>query len=289
MLKSSVRTYETSVMEVEEWTQVVGLNRHYSITVRIRIRPKLVEQAKRIARPRQGYTQRAEITLYDEMVLGIQNYYKIATCISLDCRDIHRAVMTVLTNRLNTETGSRLKRSGGAMTESEKERYGSSQMVRYVSGIDRPIYPVAYVKYKVAIGISSAVCCFTEDGRQKLHENLNLNKTIMSELYRQQIYNHSLEYLDCRQSLFAAQKGKCAISGIEFNGAEEITCCLKVTPDKGGKEQYNNMVLVNKKYQPIIQANEEDLQNYLEAIKPDKKQLEKINKLREKNGLAVVG
>lgn len=97
------------------------VNSHICDKKKIAEREKLVEQAKRIARPRQGYTQLAEITLYDEMVLGIQNYYRIATCISLDCRDIHRAVMTVLTNRLNTEKGSRLMRTGGTMTESEKE------------------------------------------------------------------------------------------------------------------------------------------------------------------------
>jgi len=266
------------------------VNSHISDKKKIAEREKLVEQAKRIARPRQGYTLLAEITLFDEMVLGIQNYYKIATCISLDCRDIHRAVMTVLTNRLNTETGCRLKRSGGAMTESEKERYGSSMMVRYVSGIDRPIYPVAYVKYKVAIGISSSVCCFTEDGRKKLHENLNVDKEVLSGLYKQQIYNHSLEYLDCRQSLFAAQKGKCAISGKEFVSAKEVACCLKVSPENGGKEQYNNMVLVNKKYLPLIQGGETiEIQQCLEAIRPDKKQLDKINNLRKKGGLAVIG
>lgn len=265
------------------------VNSHICDKKKIAEKEKLVEQAKRIARPRQGYTQLAEITLYDEMVLGIQNYYRIATCVSLDCREIHRAVMTVLTNRLNTEKGSRLQRTGGAMTESEKERYGTSKMVRYVSGINKPIYPIAFVKYKVAIGISSSVCCFTEEGRGKLHENLKLNKAVMSELYKQEMYNHSLEYLDCRQSLFAAQKGKCAVSGKEFNSAEEIACCLKVTLDKGGKEQYSNMVLVNRKFQPLIQGRKRDIQKYLEAIKPDKKQLDKINKLRQKNGLAVVG
>lgn len=123
----------------------------------------------------------------------------------------------------------------------------------------------------------------------KLHENLKLNKAVMSELYKQEMYSHSLEYLDCRQSLFAAQKGKCAVSGNEFNSAEEIACCLKVTLDKGGKEQYSNMVLVNRKFQPLIQGRKRDIQQYLEAIKPDKKQLDKINKLRQKNGLAVVG
>lgn len=128
---------------------------------------KLLEQAKRIAKPAEGRTQTDEIGLFDEMVLGIQNYYRIATCISLDCRRVHRKIMTVLTNRLKTESGGQLIREGGVMTESEKERYGKSKMIRYVSGINRPIYPIAFVKYKPAIGISSAVCCYSPSGRKE--------------------------------------------------------------------------------------------------------------------------
>ena len=219
---------------------------------------------------------------YDEMVLGIQNYYKIATCISLDCKDIHRAVMTVLTNRLNTETGSRLMRTGGTMTKSEKELYGSSKMIRYVSGIERPIYPIAYIKYKVAIGISSSVCCYTEEGRAKIHENLKINHRIMSEMISQKMTNHSLEYMDCRQSLFSVQKGKCSVSGEEFISVDEVGCCLKKPKELDGREQYHNMVLVKKKYLPLIlEEDEQKLQEYINAIKPEKKHLKKINKLRK--------
>ena len=266
------------------------VNSHICDKKQIAEREKLVEQAKRIARPRQGYSQLAEITLFDEMVLGIQNYYKIATCVSLDCRDINRAVMTVFTNRLNTEKGCRLKRSGGTMTESEKERFGNSKMIRYVSGIERPIYPIAYVKYKTAIGISASVSCYTTEGRKKLHEDLNINKSILTNLYQQSMNEHSLEYLDSRQSLFAAQKGMCAISGIEFTNVEEIGCCLKVSAFNGGKEQYKNMVLVMKKYLQILQFNDmQVIQDYLKVIKPEKKQLVKINKLRELNDLTAIG
>lgn len=266
------------------------VNSHICDKKQIVEREKLVEQAKRIARPRQGYKQLAEITLFDEMVLGIQNYFKIATCISLDCRDIHRAVMTVLTNRLNTESGCRLKRTGGTMTESEKQQYGCSKMVRYVSGIDRPIYPIAYVKYKIAIGISSSVCSYSEDGRKKLHENLNINKNVMADLLHKPLPQHSMEYLDCRQSLFSAQKGKCNICGDEFISANEVSCCFKKPLNKGGKEQYNNMVLVMKKYLSLIQEDDEFvIQKYLKAISPEKKQLAKINKLRQLRGLANIG
>ena len=117
---------------------------------------KLIEQAKRIAKPAEGRTQTDEIGLFDEMVLGIQNYYRIATCIGKDCGKVDRKIMTVLTSRRKTEGGGKLIREGGVRTESEKERYGKSKMIRYVSGINRPIYPLAFVKYKTAIGISSA-------------------------------------------------------------------------------------------------------------------------------------
>lgn len=177
---------------------------------------------------------------------------------------------------------SRLMRTGGTMTESEKELYGSSKMIRYVSGIERPIYPIAYVKYKVAIGISASVCSYSNEGRTKLHENLKIKHCIMSEMISQKMTNHSVEYMDCRQSLISAQKGKCSVSGEEFVNAEDVGCCLKKPKELGGKEQYNNMVLVKKKYLPLILEEDiQGLQEKLNAINPDKKHLAKINRLRE--------
>lgn len=126
---------------------------------------KLVEPAKCIARPSSGKSALNEIRLYNSMVLGIQNYYQLATCISIDCRDINRQVMAVLINMLNTETGRRLCRDGGTMTRSEKERYGKSKMVRYVSRIDQPIYPIAYVRNKIPMAKKLVVCSYTTDGR----------------------------------------------------------------------------------------------------------------------------
>ena len=167
--KEAVTAWITERLRLEvspEKTRIVNVRKRYSefLGFKIRVRPKsrkyivqshicdkklelerqkLVEQAKRIARPSEGKRPLDEIRLYNSMVLGIQNYFQLATCISIDCRKIHRQVMTVLTNRLNTETGCRLVREGGAMTESEKERFGKSAMIRYVSGIDQPIYPIA--------------------------------------------------------------------------------------------------------------------------------------------------
>lgn len=223
------------------------------------------------------------------MVLGIQNYYRIATCISLDCRKIHRRVMTVLTNRLNTETGCQLIREGGAMTDSEKERFGASQMVRYVSGINRPIYPIAFIKYKTAIGISAAVCCFSPTGRKKIHDNLDMDTTLFAYLREHPPQGYSMEYADCRLSLLSAQKGKCAVSGEWFLQPDSIVCHMKVPKEQGGHERYSNLVLLHRRYLPLLaDQNATALKSICKQLAVTRKQLTKINNLRTAAKLAAI-
>jgi len=252
-------------------------------------RQKLVEQAKRIARPSKDKHPLDEIRLYNSMVLGIQNYYQLATCISIDCRKIHRQVMTVLTNRLNTEKGCRLVREGGTMSQAEKERYGKSRMVRYVAGIDQPIYPIAFVKNKVPMAKRSAVCSYTAEGRALIHTNLTLNMSVMGELREQKSQGHCTEYMDCRLSLFSAQHGKCAICGDEFVSAKDITCWLKKPKKTGGEERYQNMVLLHERYIPLLQDISQDiLKAECQSIKITAKELKKINSLRERAELPAI-
>lgn len=295
-----------------EKTRIVNVRKRYSefLGFKIRVRPKshkyavqskicdkkmelekqkLVEQAKRIARPSEGKRSLDEIRLYNSMVLGIQNYYQLATCISIDCRDIHRRVMTVLTNRLNTEKGCRLVREGGTMSQTEKERYGQSRMVRYVAGIDQPIYPIAFVKNKVPMAKRSAVCSYTAEGRALIHTNLSLNMSILGELREQESNGHSMEFMDCRLSLFSAQHGKCAVNGEEFTDATEIACWLKKPKDAGGEERYQNMVLLHERYIPLLQdLPQPELKAECRTIKVTAKELKKINSLRERAELPAI-
>jgi RNA-directed DNA polymerase len=252
-------------------------------------REKLVEQAKRIARPSEGKTPLGEIRTFNSMVMGIQNYFEIATCISLDCRIIHRQVMTVLTNRLNSEKGCRLQREGGTMTQAEKERYGRSKMVRYVAGIDQPIYPIAFVKNKIPQQRRSAVCSYTAEGRKPIHTNLRLNPFVLEGLRSMASGGHSTEYTDSRVSLFSAQGGKCAVSGDEFVSASEIACWLKTPMKDGGQERYQNMILLHYRYLPLLESSDTaKLKALTETLNMTKKQVIKVNRLREQSGLAAI-
>lgn len=189
---------------------------------------KLVEQAKRIDKPSNGYTEKQEIALYNSMVMGMQNYYCIATNVNLDCSKLNRAVMTVFTNRLGTQKGSRLTQKGRKLTETEQKRYGKSQMMRYVAGSDEPIYPIGYVQHKNPMARKASICSYTPEGRIGLHDNLRINVRLMHLMIQQSLYGRSAEYADNRISLFSAQWGKCAITGFEFATLEDIHCHHKL-------------------------------------------------------------
>lgn len=313
--KEAVTAWITERLRLEvspEKTRIVNVRKRYSefLGFKIRVRPKssryavqshicdkklelerqkLVEQAKRIARPSEGKRPLDEIRLFNSMVLGIQNYFQLATCISIDCRKIHRQVMTVLTNRLNTETGCKLVREGGTMTQSEKERFGKSAMVRYVSGIDQPIYPIAYIKNKIPMAKKAAVCSYTADGRALIHTNLSLNSFVLAGLRSQPSGGRSTELTDSRISLFSAQRGKCALCGELFENAADIVCWLKMPAEMGGKERYQNMILFHKRFLPLLQdCSQNELKTIADTFKATKELMLKVNGLREQAGLSAI-
>ena len=313
--KEAVTAWITERLRLEvspEKTRIVNVRKRYSefLGFKIRVRPKsnkytvqshicdkklelerqkLVEQAKRIARPSEGKRPLDEIRLYNSMVLGIQNYFQLATCISIDCRKIHRQVMTVLTNRLNTETGCKLVREGGTMTESEKERFGKSAMVRYVSGIDQPIYPIAYIKNKIPMAKKTAVCSYTADGRALIHTNLSLNSFVLAGLRSQPSGGRSTELTDSRISLFSAQRGKCALCGEPFENAADIVCWLKTPAELGGRERYQNMVLFHRRFLPLLQGrSQKELKTIADTLKTTNILMSKVNSLRMQAGLSAI-
>lgn len=313
--KEAVTAWITERLRLEvspEKTRIVNVRKRYSefLGFKIRVRPKggkytvnshicdkklelerqkLVAQAKRIARPSEEKRALDEIRLYNSMVLGIQNYYQLATCISIDCRKIHRQVMTVLTNRFSTESGCELVREGGTMTQSEKERFGRSAMIRYVSGIDQPIYPIAFIKNKIPMAKKTAVCSYTAEGRALIHRNLSLNQVVLEGLRSQSSGGRSTEYTDSRLSLFSAQRGKCALSGELFEAATDIVCWLKIPAEVGGKERYQNMILFHKKFLPLLQKlPENELKDIADTLNATKELMLKVNGLRKQAGLSAI-
>ena len=272
-------------------TRVVNAKRRYSefLGFKIKVRPKggkhvvksnisdkqlkakrkaLVEQVKRIARPRPKNGRIGEIHLYNKMVTGIQNYYRLATHINLDAGNLNRAVMTVITNRLKG-----INRKGRKLTPAERTHYGSSAMLRYLA--DEPIYPIGYVQHKIPMNKSGKA-------QAKMADEIKL------KLLRQPLYGRSIEYADNRISLYSAQKGMCAVTGEKFSTTDQIHCHHKILKSQGGTDEYGNLILVTATAHKLIHAtNTDTIQNYLQACKPDIKKLNVLRQLIGNSNLSV--
>ena len=241
----------------------------------------LIKQVGNIKFPRKDRGEAGEVRLFNSMVMGIQNYYQIATDISIDCGDIGRAVNTVLKNRLKSGKSHRLKEEGRDLTKMELQRYGNSEQLKYIAQSKEPIYPISYVQCKNPMSQRRKVCAYTATGRTEIHDNLRINTFLMLQLMNAPTYRHSTEYADNRISLFSAQWGKCAVTGIDFKCISEIHCHHKTPKIDGGSDKYENLVLVLAPVHELIHAADENtILSYISALKLDTKQITKLNKLR---------
>ena len=252
-----------------------------------RIKQSLTNQAKNVENPRT--TEAQEITLYNSMVDGVQNYYCIATNVNLDCSALNKAVMSTFTNRLKRQRGTRLVRRGRELTKHEKERYGKSAMLRYVAGSNEPIYPIGYVQHKNPMARKRSVNPYSAEGRNGIHDNLRVNTVLMWLMIKQPLNGRSVEYADNRISLFSAQWGKCAITGKEFTTLDSIHCHHITPRSKGGTDKYHNLVLVLLPVHRLIHATQKStIAYYLEILDLNETQLTKVNEYREKAGNAKI-
>ena len=86
-----------------------------------------------------------------------------------------------------------------------------------------------------------------------------------------------------------AQKGKCSVSGELFLNPDNIVCHLKVPKEQGGQERYSNLVLLHRRYLPLLaDQNATALKSICKQLAVTRKQLTKINNLRTAAKLAAI-
>lgn len=243
---------------------------------------KLVEQIKKVCNAiGNNETLIKEIMVYNTMVMGIQNYYQIATNVASDLNHAQQLTYHILYNRTNKQTGRLLSRRGRELTEIEKKRYGGSKSLRFIKGINQPIYPIYCVRNKTALSPKTGLCLYTEQGRNIVHDNLTHYLPLLYQIRNTKPYSYSIELYDNRISLYSAQQGRCYVTGKVFDDINEIHCHHKELKSKGGLDSYQNLVLICENVHVLVHASKTQIMlKYLEEINPNSEQLKKINYLR---------
>lgn len=241
---------------------------------KIRARSKeIIGQIRRTYDPKMEYRL---IQKYNSYLIGIHNYYCIATHVNLDIHEIAFDVKKSLYNRLK----HRLQRTGSISNRYIQEKYGKSREVRYLNG--HAVVPVAYVQHRVPMDRKIQVNPYTPEGRTEIHKNLaGLNLAVMNHLMNTPAGQQSVEYNDNRIALYVAQKGKCAVSGIALD-ANQVDCHHKKPLSLGGDDSYQNLIIVSDAVHVLIHSSSErTIKKYLNDMQLNSKQLAKLNNLRK--------
>lgn len=234
--------------------------------------------------PNQGSrSEYAALSRYNSYVLGIHNYYSLATRISEDCAKIafriQKSLEVRLRGRIKSAKQMKKRNIPCKIPLYIQKRYGTSQQLRFVDKC--ALIPMGYVQHRVAISRKRSINAYTTDGRSEIHKQLqNINMDTLHYLMRNPVINRSVEYNDNRLSLYAAQSGKCAITG-EILDMHNIHCHHKVPRHMGGNDTYQNLMLITETVHRLIHAqNAITIQKYMDMLHLTKKQIDKLNHLR---------
>lgn len=227
----------------------------------------------------QKHQDRKTINRYNATVLGMQNYYRLATLVSEDFKEIAYVVNKSIYNRLiNKVAGYK-----GEKSTTYNKLYSSySYKTVYVS--DLALFPIQAIKSKTCLNIKNGINNYTHEGRELIHTELkkssNFQQTIRY-LLNNPIRNKSILYNDNRISLFAGQNGKCAITNKELR-IGSIDTHHKIPIKLGGTDEYSNLIIIDKNIHILIHATEkETIKKYIDTLKLDYKTIKKINKFRK--------
>lgn len=216
-----------------------------------------------------------EANKYNSTLLGIHNYYKIATLVNIDFHDIAFNVNKYIKQKLKKYISTK-----GIKSKTYEKFYGDYNFKTYYVG-KVALFPILGVKFSIPYAFKQEISNYTKKGRELIHEELKYVDTkILRYIMENPIINASTEYNDNRISLYTAQKGVCAVSKEKLSiGNMEVH--HKLPRKQGGNDEYANLMLITRDIHKLIHATKDKtILEYLDKIKPTKEMLDKINKLR---------
>lgn len=218
----------------------------------------------------------AQVNKYNSMVLGLHQYYCIASHVNIDFNKISYKTIQTIKNRLKNIVSRKITK----MPKAYEKYYGSYNLKpRCIQGI--PLYPVFGVTCKTPINFSQDICNFTKEGRVKVHSYLQkVHIDVLRYLLENPVKGQSIEYNDNRISLYVGQNGLCAITKQPLQ-IGDMECHHRRPKHLNGNDEYKNLIFITSRVHTLIHATvTETIEKYLNELKLTTEMIEKINKLR---------
>lgn len=231
----------------------------------------------------QKHTTVSSINNYNLAVMGIQNYYCIATNVYNNLTDVSYALIATI--RIRLRSIAKLTQFRNTDYEFQNKTKGIRDNTKIVIIGKMPLLPITGVHHRNPMNFSQDITNFTPKGREKIHKNVGCvaNEDIVS-VSKIREPSETIEFNDNRISAFLVQQGNCYVLGQKLN-TETMKCFRKKSLENEGTDNYRNIVFVEETIGTAVMI--EDVSKALELVKKfklDNLQLRKMNRLRTNNG-----
>ncbi|XIK25211.1 group II intron reverse transcriptase/maturase [Enterococcus faecium] len=239
-----------------------------------KVSDNLAKQIKVIQHTPTKEELQKQLVKYNSMVIGIHQYYKKATHISVDCPKINQRIMIIIKNR------SDVKKNGHPPSDFVKKNYARSKQLRWINGY--PMIPLGFVKHSHTSLPKMGICKYTPEGRVLIHKYLTFPIDIINQLMNMNNPDESIEFRDNRVSKYSSQRGRCRVTK-EFLELADIYCHRIIPKKLGGKDNFQNLVIIHRNIHQLIHENDKARATLLVMeMRITGTQLEIINQFRKK-------
>lgn len=244
------------------------------------IKTQLKEQIKVIQKSPNSDKAIRNIANYNSKVVGIHNYYRIATMVNIDLNRVHYEIMLTMVNRLGRYGLSKQGKYNG--TDRNITPYLRTSMMRYLK--DRPLIPIGFVQHRNPMNKKLVINKYTPTGRMAIHSNLKKVPEWKLKWLRKTTGRNTratVEYDDNRLSKFVAQNGKCGVTNRELL-MTEVHCHHRIPWHISKDDSYENLIILSKEVHELIHLKDTDtILSKVSNLQLTETQLEKVNKLRK--------
>lgn len=243
--------------------------------VKKKAKAKMIAELRSQVKEIQKHTVGQNVIRLNSMILGMQQYYKCATMVSKDFREIAFTV--------NRSMFTRFKRIAyyGKVKELPPifDKFYRGRNFRTWVIYRIPIYPIFGINNKPPMCFSQKTCDYTKEGREKSSKALK-TATVVEVIKYANSYdkNESVQFNDNRISRASMCQMKCEISNEKLN-LDTIYCHRLIPLEDGGTDEYVNLRIIHKDIHKIIHL--ENVGSKERKLIENTVVLQRINKYRE--------
>ena len=232
------------------------------------------------------HTTTFQIARYNLAVMGMQNYYCVATNIYNNLTEVSYALLP--TTRVRFKKIAKLIPFETTSQDFQIKTTGIRPQTKIIMIADTPLLPINGVKHKNPLNFSQDICNFTEHGRSKIHEEIALvTKGEIRILLEYKDTTKSVEFNDNRISVFIAQQGNCYITNRRHSPTDMV--CIYKNITETDRDKYQNLVFVEIPIsKAILTESVQQAKMWLMNYGLSSQQKKKLNKIRANYGYLAI-